>query len=447
MTLRIRRILFYSLSVLFILLGTAAIFYSNGWRFDVETFEINKLGAMFFESIPKDAAITIDKNKFDFRSGILKSGTLVANLFPKNYTVKITKDGYQTWIKEVEVFPSLVTEIPPIVLLPENQELGEPLAEAIENFWAGPKHLVLYKDGQLEFSGQKILGQAVVQWSKSGDSVITKSAFSYFLTDLLRPTGALNLSLVFENLLANQGLKKVSIKKIAFDPGESKRFIVSTENGLYLLDTGKFKIETIFDSSVSVFAAEKNELIFSDGKELFIYNLALGSSGPLIEEEFKKIKDIQISPSGLFIGILEDGGSAYLFDRRSLKLEQVANNATHQLFSPDGEKLAIVSEKEIIIHPIPKSLAEENGLPGQGKTRGPAALNIWTINGSSLAWHKNSAYLFIKYPSSLYLLEANDLPPINFQVIDLENRKYEYRPSENAIYLFKEKGLYKLTLE
>lgn len=441
MTLRIRRILFYSLSALFILLGTAAIFYSNGWRFDVETFEINKLGAMFFESIPMDAAITIDKNKFDFRSGILKSGTLVANLFPKNYTVKITKDGYQTWIKEVEVFPSLVTEIPPIVLLPENQKLDEPLAEGIEDFWAGPKHLISRKNGQLEFNGQKILGQAVIQWSKSGDSVITKSAFSYFLTDLLRPTGALNLSLVFENLMASRNLDEGSIKKISFDPGENKRFIISTESGLYFLDTAKFNVGIIFDGPVNAFAIEKNELIFSAGKELFIYNLALGSGEPLIEEEFQKIRDIQISLSGLFVGILEDNGSVYLFDRRSLKLEQIAYNATHQLFSPDGEKLAIVSEKEITIYPILKSSAEE-----RGKVK-PATLNIGTINGSALAWHKNSAYLFIKYPSSLYLLEGNDLPPINFQVIDLENRKYEYRPSENSIYLFKEKGLYKLTLE
>ncbi len=439
MTLKTRRILFYSLAALFILLGTAAIFYSNGWRFDVETFEINKLGAMFFESIPKDAAITIDKNKFDFRTGILRSGTLIANLFPKSYTVKITKTGYQTWIKEVEVFPSLVTEIPPVILLPEDPDLGEALAESVDDFWAGPKHLILSRNGRLEFNSQPILGQTVVQWSKNGDSVITKSAASYFLTDLLRPTGALNLSLVFNNLIASRGFQSSPIRKISFDPAENKKFIIGAGNGLYLMDAGKLALERILAGPASAFAAEKSELVFSDDKKIFAYNMALSSLEPLVDQEFPKVKDIQISANGYFVGILDGKGSAYLFDRRSLTLEKIADGAAHQLFSPDGEKIALVGEREITIYPILESAA--------AAVRRPTALNIGAFDGESLAWHKNSAYLFIKYPSSLYILEANDLPPINFQVIDLENQKYQYGALENAVYIFKKDNLYKLAID
>lgn len=441
MTLKTRRILFYSLAVLFISAGTAAIFYSNGWRFDVETFEINKLGAMYFESIPRDAAIAIDKNSFIFRPGILKSGTLVANLFPKTYAVKITKEGYQSWIKEIEVLPSLVTEIPPVILLPENQELGKPFAENIEDFWIGPKHLILYRNGQLEFNGQRILGKSVIRWSKSGDLVITKSDNSYFLTDLLKPSGALNISLVFSNLAGKHGIKANSVSDIFFDTTDDKKLIINSKNGLYLVDTAKLNIEMIFEGSASI-AVEKNELIFSDGENLFAHNLTLGTAESLIGKKFQKVSDIQLSPSGFFVGILEQGGAAYLFDRRSLTLEKITDNAIRQLFSPDDEKLVLVGTKELTIHPLRKSSAATALKPKQ-----PATLNIGMIDGQALAWHKNSAYLFVKYPSSLYLLEANDLPPINFQVVDLANRKYAYSQTENSIYLFKGNNLYKLFLE
>ncbi len=249
MTLNNRRLLFYIFIALFIPIGILIVFYSNGWRFDLETFTISKLGAIFFENIPTDVSINIEKTNINFTPGFLKSSLLIANLFPKIYPITISKNGYQSWHKEIPVKPSLVAEIPPIMLLPEKFELGSTTAKEMTDF---------------------------------------------------------------------------------------------------------------------------------------------------------KLRD--------------------------------KNFATTTALSPDGKKIAFIKEnKDLAIKWLDGSSQNKN-----------ASFNFGSVE--DIAWHKNSAYLFIKYPSGLYLLEANNLPPINFQVIDSENQKFQYLSDKDSVYLLKNNSLYKIQI-
>ena len=249
MTLRIRRILFYSLALTFFIFAALAIFYSNGWRFDLESFLINKVSPIFFENIPTEVMIKIEKINLQFEPNFLKSSLLITNLFPKIYPITISKNGYQSWHKEIPVKPSLVAEIPPIILLPEKFALGSTTAKEMADF----------------------------------------------------------------------------------------------------------------------------------------------------------------------------------------KLQE-KNLATTSALSPDGKKIAFINKnKDLIIKWLDDSNQYKN-----------AIFNFGSIE--NIAWHKNSAYLFIKYPSGLYLLETNNLPPINFQVIDSENQKFRYSSDEDAVYLLKDGSLYRVDI-
>lgn len=441
MTLKTRRLLFYTLAALFIIIGTTAVFYSSGWRFDLETFQINRLGALFFEVTPSDATITIDKANFKFEPGFLKSGTLIANLFPKTYTVTISKEGYQTWTKELEVLPSLVTEAPPVVLLPENQNFASPIANNVKDFWVGPKYVTyVANNGKLLLNNNELIGREIIAWSESGDSVLTKSETSFFLTNVNRPYSALNISLVFNNL---QGTIN-KIDKIQFAPNEENRFIIATSKGLYALDTQKIKLETIFGNAIYDFDARGSEVVFSAENSVIIHSLALGTQESLLQNEIPgQMKKITIAPSGYFVAMIDQNDSAYLFDRKSMRLKLLWTKINKLIFSPDGKKILLVSEnKELIVHPV-----LEEKIPKQGSTEKPARFNIGSVDENTISWHENSNYLFIKYPSSLYLLEANNLPPINFQIIDSENKKYQYSQQMNTAYLLKENSIYKIALE
>ncbi|MBI4992092.1 MAG: hypothetical protein HZB99_02635 [Candidatus Harrisonbacteria bacterium] len=443
MTLRTRRILFYGLTLVFIFIGTIVIFYSSGWRFDLETMQINKLGALFFETItPTDATITIDKNKFEFHQGFLQSGILIANLFPKTYTVRITKEGYQNWIKELEVFPSLVTTAPPIVLLPEKPDLNKPLVNKIADFWVTPEHLItLASDGTLEFGGQKIIGNQIYKWSKTENLIITtQKKGSYFLIDLDHPSSATNLSLIFANLKPAK-MRRAQIQSIDFHPLNENQFIISTTEGLFILNIDKLALASIHENPVSSLDINNAEIIFTDKNKIFLYNLTIDTKEFLTDKEFQDIRDIQISPSKYLVSLLEKNGQLYIFDRKSLNLTEIAENISKAIFAPDSKKIAAIgNNKELSIY----YLADPN--QESEKNEKPAHFNIGSIQEEALSWHKNSNYLFIKYPSNLYLLEANNLLPINFQMIDLENKKYQYGAGENSVYLLKNGSLYKLPL-
>lgn len=443
MTLRTRRILFYGLTLLFIILGTIVIFYSSGWRFDLETMQINQLGALFFETMtPSGATITIDKSKFEFHQGFLQSGILIANLFPKTYTVRVTKSGYQNWIKELEVLPSLVTAAPPIILLPEKQLLAKPLKEKIADFWIGPQYLItLNNSGSLEFNGQKIIGSRIYKWSETGDAAITtRNDGTYFFVNLDRPSSAINLNLIFSNL-KTPSLSRAKIQSIDFHPLDENQFVISTDKELLILNTSKLALAFAYEYPPDSFAIDSSEIIFAHEGKVYLYNLTLDTKEILVDKIFEPITNIQISPSKYLVSLLEKSGQLYVFDRKSLNLVKVGENISKTIFSPDSKKMAAIGRsKELSIYYFADPDKERK------KGEKPARFSIGSIQEEALSWHKNSGYLFIKYPSNLYLLEANNLLPINFQVIDLENKKYQYNNAENSVYLLKNGNLYKVPL-
>lgn len=447
MTLKARRILFYSLSFIFLITGAATIFYSNGWRFDWETFAISKLGAIYFKNLPADSTVMIEKTNLKFEPGLLKSSLFIANLFPKNYPAKVVKDGYQPWLKEIPVKPSLVTEIPPIVLLPKKLIFKEPIAIKAANFWVGPGNLILLnQNGNLLFKDKKIAGQEVLFWSADGNSVITKTASDYFATDLNNLSkGTLNISLAFNDLKKKLTQKDPSaIQTAHFYPENNSRFLIKTANDIYLLDQKKMSLLPLHLDEVETFAEKGGEIIFSRGIKAFTYNINFDapSALTLTKENNSKITAVGASPSGNYLSFLSKDGTLQIFDRNRQSAKIIARNAKSSSFSTDNEKIAFLSNnKEIVIYNL---IGDEQGQKNKLQ-KTTAILNIGATENTEFSWHKDSHYLFIKYPDALYLLEGDAFPPINFQLIDSPNQKYAYQPETETLYLLKNNTIYSIS--
>lgn len=444
MTKRFRRILFYLLTALFFILAGAAIFYSNGWRFDTETFSINKLGGIYFEKIPDGAVLTVEKLGTQFNPGFLKSSVLIANLFPKTYTAKAVKDGYQTWTKQIPVQPSLVTEIDPIIMLPEKPASSTPLAKNIENFWMGPQHLITRTPaGFLMFNSSKIAGSDVVAWSEDGQAVITAVSGKYFLTQLENPDSALNLSAAFLNSRKASGITDASrIKTPVFQPGSDSSLIIRTENGLYLFDADRFTTASVSSKPVLSFSAHNREIIFSAGEILYAYDSGSGLAQPLaLAGASGNPVEIQYNPAGTHFTLRSADGRLELADRRNLTSLIIAKNAKKSLFAPNSLRLVFTTENsELVIY----TFGKRDRLLESPETD---VLRLSGENEQTIAWHKNSAHLFLEYPDTLYLLEANSKPPINLQKIDRDVQKYFYDAEKNSIYLLKNNALSTLEIE
>lgn len=439
MTARTRKILFYSLSLLFIIIGTVAVFYSNGWRVDPETMKINKLGALFFEITPSDAIITIDGANFEFSPDFMRSGTLIANLFPKKYTAIVTKNGYQTWIKELEVQPSLVTLASPVILLPEKINMGLPINMRVDSFWLGPKYIaILDTNNLLKINSKTIIGNKVFKWSSDGESVITISENNYYATSVNNPSESMNLSLMFKKLQNKKSADSSAVTDIRFSPISKKQFLITTGKGIYAMDSEKLTLTLIYNGATDYSELSGNEIIIAANGEIFSYEMTSETKSILINQKFGRVKNIKISLSGYYISIIEESGRLNVIDRRSLKIALTDNNVVSSSFSPNSRKIAYYGpNNELSIYPLEQSMiyTSEN----------PARFNLGPVN-NEIIWHKESGHILFKYSSGLYLLEANSLPPINMQLIDMNDEKYNYDADTNTVYILKNKNLYEVEL-
>lgn len=87
-----------------------------GYRFD-DTLVWVETGGIYIHSDVPNAEIFLD-GEFVDKNGVLIRNTLIQNLRPDDwYTVEIHKENYHSWIKELFVKPSLVTEAR-ILMLP-----------------------------------------------------------------------------------------------------------------------------------------------------------------------------------------------------------------------------------------------------------------------------------------------------------------------------------------
>lgn len=85
--------------------AAVAIFWARGFKPDITNRRIERTGLIVANSIPTGANVYLDDR---FTSA---TDTTITYLEPKTYKVRIQKDGYTTWEKEIEVRADLATEI------------------------------------------------------------------------------------------------------------------------------------------------------------------------------------------------------------------------------------------------------------------------------------------------------------------------------------------------
>ncbi len=130
-----KRFLFTVFSVLVIAaVAGGAIFLAKGYRFSPKTGAVKGTGIISVASIPDQASVYIDGHL------TTASNATVSSLTPKNYDVKITKDGFISWEKNVEVKEGLVTQI--------KATLFPAIPTVYPMTFNGVEHVTLSADGQ-----------------------------------------------------------------------------------------------------------------------------------------------------------------------------------------------------------------------------------------------------------------------------------------------------------
>jgi hypothetical protein len=109
--------------ILFIIAAPIIVLYSLGYTLD-DTLRFQKTGGIFIHSDIANSSVFVNKD-FYKTNGIFIRNTLIQDLVPnKGYVIEIHKEGYQSWIKEIYVYPSIVSE-GSVLMLPNTFETRE----------------------------------------------------------------------------------------------------------------------------------------------------------------------------------------------------------------------------------------------------------------------------------------------------------------------------------
>jgi hypothetical protein len=430
MTRGTRRWLFYGLLALFLIAGASVVLYAEGVRLDLATGKISKIGAIFVRSYPDDAAIYLNGKSIDNQSAFLNRGTLISDLFPKTYALKLTASGYLDWHENIGVAPSLVTQLKYAVLIPQHDTATA--SGTVQQFSIAAGRLAaLNASGTIIFQGQSI-GKGTIQGETlDGSAVIFKNPNgNEYLYD-----GGANTLTNLSSILANNTINVSGITNISIDPYDGSRIIAAGPKKIWSFDIN----QSIATSIERISGSATINPALAIGSQLIAWSeeSAQGTSTVLIYDQYaqaingsttfatqnKKLTWI----NGNTLGIVQADGSFYLYDTDTQTLEKMADDVTDFSASADGTMIATLEHKSVEIFSLsdPSEYYRFN-LPAIGDVQ-------------RLLWYKDDNHLFVAYPDHVAFLDFSDSGLNNFTTI-ANGTSSSYDPTTNSLYLINTSG-------
>lgn len=427
-----RAILFFSFVALFFLAAPVLVFYSQGYRLNWPPQNRQKLivmtGGLFIKASPKQANIYINGNlakKTDFFFG----SSLVENLLPRTYAVKIQKDGYQTWTKDLPVQEKQVTEVKHIILFGQTIS-AEILEKNVIDFWPSPdsREIAILQPStrgwqlNLYDVNQNVKSQLV------GESDLSKTGAAIKSLKWANDSFSLELAIATANQLKyftinTQNPSSNPAAAAAPNSDSPTESLASATSGLtsYYIDQSG----SVFKKEPLQAALKLNETLLPTGKDL-IYKLWV---------------------YGQFV-FARVGGDLYELAPKSNQFTKIFQDlASDVILSPDNGKIAYSSDSEIWVMHIKDKTDQPQKNAGDKVFIARLSKQI-----ANLAWF-DSDYLIFSTGSSIKAAEIDDRGAINIaNLIDIPQAvsatsttqsAFDWDPASKNLLMFNGDTLYK----
>lgn len=355
-----RRFLLFLIIIIFFIASPLIVYYAKGYRFDFQNFEFTKTGTISIKTIPRNAAIFINAERYPNNSP-----TKIDSLKPKQYRIQITKEGYLPWEADLSVKPELVTSVTHVILLPDDLEEESLIHGNILNFsFSLDKEKIIYnlrgKDQGIYLKDLK--GGAITKisdvyfdefsWSSDNKKVILtreseekggENRYAYLdLTGLEDP---------------GSEFKIWDIGSLFSDPIEDVRWQPGNSNRVFLIQNQDLYEVNIEELAVSLLRKNIYGYTLTGGGSLYVQKQRNGYF--LISEDYRisKSKKIlcRVTEKDIYKIILGSKKLAFIagedlyiiLDEIPMKISSGVKNAT---WSPNGKRLLYFNEHQIAIY-------------------------------------------------------------------------------------------------
>ena len=412
-----RTILFSIFVILFFIISVSLTLYTQGYRPDFKNKKLKKTGGLFLKAYPRQVNVYLN-DKFFKKTDFIFGSLLIENLLPKKYKIKIEKEGYFPWEKNLEVKENNVTEAKYIILFPKKLNFGILFTE-IENFWASPggkKMIFLEKKEGEKFLSlydlEKKIKNTLIKLPENDFELID----SWFSGDekivYLKVKSKEEIKIFSLNLEEIQPKLKETIQEKL--PFENIAFL-KTEKEIYYLTNSGFIYKSDSDLKLRI---QINRNPFPIKKD----------------EEYK----LEIFGDWLF---LKEGGKFFYFNQEEDSFEKIQEGVLDYKISLNNEKLVISSNNEILIFFLKDKITQPTKQKGE-----KVFITRFSEKIGDLFW-LNSDYLIFSVGNKIKVCEIDDRDRMNiYDLGEFEEPKIFFNEVEKNLYILSKGNLIFLNL-
>jgi len=392
-----RKILFWFLTISFLITTPIIILQAKGYRFDINRGVFVYSGAITLKTNPQKINIKLNNKSINSKKlNILNGSYNITGLIPGYYNMQVSADGFKTWNKRIAVHSGVASEFWNILLTKNHYKRTTYNSLGVKNYFISPKnHFIAYtttsnqgfttkildlnspsENTEFNFPGWKFIGKIRkenIEWSpdesyisipaqKIDSSTIIQSATNltntssaqlkninnYFIANLDNKT--------FFNL--NQLLSKKNITNVRWDPNNKGYLFFLNKSLLYRVDVKNADNITQIASNVSSYDLSSSGVYYIQRPNNLIFHNSLdGKANPTqITSKFPGPENSIISKIIVYdnsrIALISKSKDLYIFNQgdHDTYFKKLEGGIEDIQFSNDGKKLLFWSTNEMSVY-------------------------------------------------------------------------------------------------
>ena len=465
--------LYICVTAFFVLLAII-LYYSFGYKYNINNGKTVRVGAIIAKTEPKKSDIYIDGKLFknNLLGDLFSDYVKIENLNAGEHNIKIAKDNYSTWEKNIKVEGGYITELKNVVLLKNNCKKNILLSNIATN--SELDNNVWMNNGKNKIAYQKINGEKLsvfvfdmennsqkaiinfdilplekcenynfdnIIWSNDDTKIILRANcdenYSRYLIDLknkdriykldaiLNPDEKIenNWNFYFDKSLFY--LKNNSLYKFDYNKLKSEKIIVNV-SGFSIIGDFAYYFKINDNNLYSI-----NYLKLSAPKKIFTMNDNFDSSLP---------SKIAKSEKNTYL-VLSESGNLYFVNENN-KITFVNSFAKNAYFSNNNERIIYNNDHEIWVYYIYEKISQPSK-----KEQTNELITRYSGNINNIFLYRDEEHLFYQEGKVFKFIELDDRDKVNiFDILELENNDIFYSRDDNSIYYVENNKLLQIEL-
>jgi len=377
-----RRIFFWTLVLIFMVIAPTIVLHTRGYRFDWTKGVFVYSGTITFKTNPESVNATLNGVETQAQQlGKINNSLNLSGLLPGDYDFSISAPGFHSWEKKTDVHSGISNEFWNVLLTRTDYKRNYyDGTQGTEKFFISPKNDLIalssednsnlsiktfnitdkaikktYSIPNAVFSGEKI--NENIEWSPENDYLsvpVEKTAMQdqspesgYYIIDLATDQ-SFNLNDLFN---------KKDIKDVRWDPKTKGYLFFMEGTDLFRANVANASDIKLIASDVSAFDLSRSDLYYiqSSNDLVFKSNLAGDSGKTQLTNSFPadgaKMSKLIIYDDDR-ISFLSESKDIYIYNRgeHDTYFRKLGGGVLESHFSDDGKKLLFWTDNEISVY-------------------------------------------------------------------------------------------------